>query len=378
MIGTPVAPSYFAPGLARIAGYGRKSEPVSPAHLFVIGATHRTADLSVRERLALTPHSEGTLALALSQIAGLRECVILATCNRLEVYGVAAHAGVAEQVQAFLCALQGVAVEDFERVRLFKRGEDALRHLLSVAVGLDSQMLGETEIFGQMKKAYAAAQARGATGPVLNRVFQKVFQGAKHIRTHTAITIGQVSVANVAVDLAQTIFGRLDAVRILLLGAGDIGEKTARAFRSRGAAALTVASRNPERAQALAADLGAATLPFEAREARLADFDIIVSSTSAAGSVLSAAGVTAAMRSRPDRPLFFIDLALPRDVDPAVAGLAQVFLYNLDDLARIAGDNRAARAAEIARCRELLEVRAAALWGQLAPQLAGCREALAS
>jgi glutamyl-tRNA reductase len=231
-------------------------------------------------------------------------------------------------------------------------------------------MLGETEIFGQVKEAYAAAQAGGTTGPVLNRVFQKGFQAAKHVRTHTAITEGQVSVANVAVDLAQNIFGGLADARILLLGAGDIGEKTAKAFQSRGAAAITVASRRFERAMDLATALGASAMPFEQRESRLAEFDVVVCATSAPDVVVTLAATRAAMHRRPARPLFFIDQALPRDVDPAVAEMENVFLYNLDDLAKIAEENRAAREAEITKCRAIVLEKAEALWRQVAGQIA--------
>jgi len=283
-----------------------------------------------------------------------------------------------DRAQNALCARQGIPTEEFDKCRLFLEGPEAVQHLFEVAVGLDSQMLGETEIFGQLKKAYAAAQIRGSTGSILNRIFQKVFQGAKHVRTNTAITVGQVSVANVAVDLALSVFGALATARVLLLGAGEIGEKTARAFQSRGALSLTVASRRFERADALAQELGAASLPFEQRESRLGDFDIIVSSTSASGTVLSAAAALTALRSRLNRPLLFIDLAMPRDIDPAVAQLGNAFLYNLDDLAKIAEENRAARAAEIAKCRALLEVRADTLWRQIEPQLTARTQALAS
>jgi len=249
------------------------------------------------------------------------------------------------------------------------RGREVIEHLLEVSAGLDSQMIGETEIFHQVKDAYARAQTNGLTGPVLNRVFQKGFQAAKHVRSTTAITEGQVSVANVAVELALTIFGGLKSTRILLLGAGDIGEKTAKAFQSRGAAALTVASRRFERAMELATALGASAMPFEQREARLSEFDVVVCATSAPDLVISAAAARAAVAKRPARPLFFIDQALPRDVDPAVASIQNVFLYNLDDLARIADENRAARNAELAKCRAIVTEKAAALWRQVEPQI---------
>lgn len=340
---------------------------------FVIGATHQTAPLAVREKLSLDAAAAAALQAELARTAGLREFALLSTCNRLEFYGVAETAEAAGRVQAAFCARRQFTVEDFEKFRLSLGDLEALQHLFEVAAGLDSQMLGETEIFGQVKEAYATAQAQRTTGPVLNRVFQKTFQAAKFARTHTAITEGRVSVANVAVELALNIFGGLADTRILLLGAGDIGEKTARAFQSRGAAALTVSSRRLERAMELATEFGASALPFDQREARLADFDVVVGSTSAPDLVVSQAAAVAAMRRRPARPLFFIDLALPRDIDPAVASLENVFLYNLDDLAKIAERNRLAREAEIAKCRTLLGERAAALWRHIEPQLAVTR-----
>ncbi len=338
-------------------------------NLFVLGATHHTAPLAVRERLSLDAGATEALRAELAGIAGLREFTLLSTCNRVEFYGVAAAPGVAAEVQQAFCTRQKFSSTEFEQFRLSLTGPGALQHLLEVTAGLDSQMLGETEIFGQVKEAYGAAQAHGHTGAVLNRVFQKAFQAAKHVRTHTAITEGHVSVANVAVDLATNIFGSLAQTRILLLGAGEIGEKTAKAFQSRGAAALSVASRRLERAMELAETLGAFAMPFWLMPVKLAEFDIVVCATSATETVVSRAAVEAAMRRRPARPLFFIDLALPRDVDASVAERENVFLYNLDDLARIADENRAAREAEIGKCRALLTERADALWRQIEPRL---------
>lgn len=347
------------------------SAPTSDAPgFFVLGATHHQAPLAVREKLSLAADTAAALHGDLATLAGLREFAVLNTCNRIEFYGVAESAEAAAGVQRAFCARQQFAEADFDQFRLSLRGPDAVRHLLEVASGLDSQLIGETEIFGQVKDAYAAAQEQRSTGPVLNRIFQKAFQAAKHVRTHTAITTGHVSVANVAVDLAQTIFGALTDTRILLLGAGEIGEKTARAFQSRGAGSLTVASRRLERAMELASALDATALPFEHRDHHLADFDIVVCSTSAPGTVVGLPAVAAAIKQRAARPLFFIDLALPRDVEAAVAGLANVYVYNLDDLAAIAEENRTAREAEIDKCRRLLRERADALWQQVEPRLA--------
>ena len=342
---------------------------MSADQFFVLGATHHTAPLAVRERLSLDAGATDALRRELAGITGLREFTVLSTCNRVEFYGVANAPTAPAEVQAKFCARQRFSPAEFEQFRLSLSGHDAVRHLLEVTSGLDSQMLGETEIFGQVKEAYGTAQAHGHTGPVLNRVFQKAFQAAKHVRTDTAISEGQVSVANVAVDLALNIFGDLSSTRILLLGAGEIGEKTAKAFQSRGAKSLSVASRRLERAMELAETLGAFALPFWLMPVKLDEFDIVVCATSAPETVVSLAAAQAAMRKRPARPLFFIDLALPRDVDAATAKLQNVFLYNLDDLAKIADENRTAREAEIDKCRALLATRAEALWRHIEPRL---------
>ncbi len=343
---------------------------MTPPEIFVIGATHHSTPLAVRERLALDAESEAALHAELSARPGLRELTVLNTCNRVEFYGVADGPAEISGLEESFCARQKFDHGEFQKFRVGRSGRDAVLHLFEVAAGLDSQIVGETEILGQVKDAYATGQARGSTGPILNRLFQKAFQAAKHVRTHTGIGAGQVSVASVSVELALNIFGTLDNRRILLLGTGEIGEKTARAFRSRGAADLTVASRRTERAEALAADLGATSLAFEDRESVLQEFDVVVSSVSAPESVWSAAAAASAMRKRPIRPLFFIDLGVPRNVDAAVTGLENVFLYNLDDLARVAEENRVARESEVKNCRAILAERAEALWQHLRERLA--------
>ncbi|HEX7631628.1 MAG TPA: glutamyl-tRNA reductase [Lacunisphaera sp.] len=338
---------------------------MNPGELFLVGATHRTAPLGMRERLALGEAGETALAAELTALPGLREFVILHTCNRLEIYGVATTAQPARQVAAILCARQNIAPADFDPVKLDLTGREVVQHLLDVASGLDSQMIGENEIFGQAKKALATAQARQSTGPILNRVFQKAFQAAKQVRTDTGITSGLVSVANVAVEVTARIFGQLNSTHVLLLGAGDIGMKAGRAFRHRGVGALTIASRRLERAQAGVEELGAQAVPFEEALARLGEFDVVACSTSSPGFVISTAQVAAAVASRGGRPLFLIDLAMPRDIEAGAANLKNVFVYNLDDLAGIAAENRAAREAEIIQCRAILAEKADALWAGL-------------
>jgi glutamyl-tRNA reductase len=340
---------------------------VNSERFFVLGATHHSAPIAVRERLVLSAAAEAALRARLTAEAAMEELAILSTCNRVEFYGVARDAGAADRIESAFCSQIGFDPGQFRQIRIRLEGAAAAQHLFEVAAGIDSQIIGENEIFGQVKEAYAAAQAQGSAGPWLNRIFQKAFQAAKHVRTNSAITAGQVSIATVGVDLAQNIFGAVRSTRIFLIGAGEIGEKTAKAFLSRGVESLTIASRSPERSLQLASALGAGTLPFEQRETRLADFDIVVCATAAPAAVLSQSAIAAAMRKRPARPLLFLDLALPRDVEAgSAAGAGNVFLYNLDDLAKIAEENRSARAAEAERSRSWLEGRAARLWQDLA------------
>jgi len=342
---------------------------MSSVEFFVVGATHQNTPLEMRERLALGAEAQASFHAEMAALPGMRETALLATCNRVEFYGVAAEPGGAARLQSAFCSRQNFDEEAFGRIRLSLSGREALQHLLEVAAGLDSQMVGENEIFGQVKEAYAAAQERRTTGPVLNRIFQKAFQAAKHVRTNTGIAMGQVSVASVAVDLAVDVFGDLAQARVLLIGAGEIGEKTARAFQSRGAPSLAVSSRTLERASALASSLGAAAIPFEEAAGQLASFDIVVCATAAPQAVVPVAAAAAAIRKRPARPLLFVDMGMPRDVEPAVGRLQNVFLFNLDDLAAIAERNRGAREAEISRCRALLAERADSLWRQIESRL---------
>lgn len=339
--------------------------PVTSPLLFLVGASHHTTPIALREKLALTHEKIGRFFEVLECLDGLREFVVINTCNRVEFYGVAEDSATLEELQSQFCSFQGFSPDEFRSIRQHAVGGEVVQHLLEVSSGLDSQMLGETEILGQVKNAYAEAQRRQTVGPVLNRLFQKSFQHAKYVRTNTAITEGQVSVANVAVDLAQKIFGQLEKTRILLLGAGDIGEKTAKAFQSRGAASLTVSSRTIERAMELARTYDGSALPFENVPHHLSDYDIVVCSTAAPNAVITGADVSAALKKRRAQPLFFIDLALPRDVEPAVSHLQNVFVYNLDDLARIADENRSARETEVKRAREIVREKSEGLWKQV-------------
>lgn len=339
--------------------------------LFLLGASHHKTPLELREKLALAADRLPAFHQTASTLPGMKELAVLNTCNRVEFYGIADSPETVRSLRESFCEFQGFPPDAFASISHHAAGLSAIEHLITVASGLDSQMLGETEILGQVKDAYAAAQDRRTTGPVLNRVFQKAFQHVKYVRTHTAITAGQISVANVAVDLALKIFGDLASTRILLLGAGDIGEKTAKAFQSRGAGSLTVASRTLGRAMELATTLNASALPWEHVTSRLGEYSVVVGSTAAPDVVVTLADATSAIKTRPADPLFFIDLALPRDIDAAVAKLENVFLYNLDDLAKIAKENLAARTAEVVHAKKIVTEKAAALWKQVESQAGG-------
>jgi glutamyl-tRNA reductase len=342
------------------------SEPI----LFLVGATHRSAPFAFREKIALGAEAEAALAADLKRSPAVREFVVLNTCNRVEIYAVGANPAAGREIVALFCAQRHVPVGDFEEFGIVRRDRDVVDHLCQVASGLDSQILGETEIFGQVKRAYANAQTRATAGPILNRLFQKAFQAAKHVRANTGITTGQVSVANVAVDLALSIFGGVERARLLVIGAGEMAEKAAKAFQGRGTQSIEVTNRDLARAASLAETLHAQSLPFDQRETALVAADIVVCSTSSPGTVISSDAVRAAMAQRRSRPLLLIDLAMPRDIDSVAGKLENVYLYNLDDLALVAAKNREARLMEAETGRAALTQRASALWLQLQLQLA--------
>ena len=335
--------------------------------LFVLGSSHREAPLEVRERIALSRAQKDALQTKLKEVAGIRECLILNTCNRLEIYGLAEKADepLEELVRETLCQSKGTPRALFDPHSFWSTNLDVIQHALEVSAGLDSQMVGETEILRQMKAAYAEARESGSTGKVLNRLFERCFQAAKTARTRTGITRGQVSIGNVAVDLATRIFGRLDRSRVLLLGSGEVGEKTAQALKSRGAADIAVSSRTFENAHRLAHALDGSAIDFDDFIGQLHHYDIVIGSTAAPGTLLERDILRRIIRTRPERPLFLIDLALPRDFDQGVETLENVYLYNLDDLSTIANENLAAREAEIEEARKMLRSSAWHLWLQL-------------
>jgi glutamyl-tRNA reductase len=321
--------------------------------------------LELRERFALSADDALALQSELHALDDISECIVINTCNRLEIYGLSTGAQSEETIRNLLCARNGVSRELFDSHSFWHTNLDVLQHALEVSTGLDSQMVGETEILGQMKSAYAKAREAKCTGIVLNRLFEKSFQAAKSARTQTDIDRGHISIGNVAVDLANRIFGRFRDSRVLLLGSGEVAEKTAQALKSRGVADITVASRTFENAHSLAHKLGGAAIEFDDFANQLQRFDIAISSTAAPSFILDKAMLAQAMKQRPERPFFLIDLAMPRDIEPAVEKLENVYLYNLDDLSTIANENLELRKAQINKARIILKAHAWNLWLQL-------------
>jgi glutamyl-tRNA reductase len=323
--------------------------------VFCLGLSHQTADVATRERFAFAEHELGACAMELRGRPDLGEAVIVSTCNRVELYMATpdADAGAAS-AEAFLDARTPFQAAD--RNVLYRRdGAAAVRHLFRVVSGMESMVLGETEILGQVKKAYSVAAESGATSRHLNKLFQRAFNVAKEVRTKTAITRGSVSVGSVAVDLAERIFGRLNTCRAMILGAGETSELTARALMSRGAHGIFVSNRSFDRAQALAEETHGEAIGFEQWHERFDDIDILISSTSAPHMIVTPEKLGRAMRQRGNRPVFVIDLAVPRDVDPAVNNLDGVYLYDIDALQSIAAESMAIRRQELSECERLIE-----------------------
>lgn len=330
----------------------------------VVGLNHMTAPVAVRERLAF---SDATLAEALAHFRPpeVQELVILSTCNRVELY-MQTHdvdASVASAV-AFVAACHAVPPTQFTP-HLYQLSDlEAVRHLFRVAASLDSLVLGEPQILGQVKASYLAAQAAGRTGLILAHLFERALRVAKAIRTETGISDHAVSVSYAAVELAKKIFESLQQRTVMILGAGDTAALAARHLVSQGVSSVFIANRTSERAVYLAQALQAKAIPWEAFPEHLAYTDIVVSSTSAPHPIIAPAMVREAMRARRSRPMFFIDIAVPRDVDPAVNTLENVFLYDIDDLQNVVQENRRERQREALAAEEFVwqEVRQFEQW----------------
>lgn len=323
--------------------------------LLCLGLNHRTAPVEVRERFAVGTTKLGESALDFKALAGATEGVVISTCNRTEFYLAAENASLAfENIESRLA--EKIQVDSSVAAHFYRRERsDAARHLCRVVSGLDSMLLGETEIFGQVKHAYQSALEAGATGIVLNKVFQRSFAIGKKIRTETSIQEGSTSVGNVAVDLAEKIFGHLKNSEVMILGAGEMSRITAQSLVSRGARSIFVANRSFDRAEQLAAEMGGSAVRFDEWQSVLPRVDVVISSTASPHPIIHREDVEKARRARKYRPLFFIDIAVPRDIDPAVGEIEEVYLYDIDTLELLADEARARRQLQIEQCERIIE-----------------------
>ncbi len=327
--------------------------------IVVAGINHRTAPLSVRESVAISRERLCAALVRLRAEPGVDECAILSTCNRVELY-LEWNDAQPPAALPFLSAFHGISPESLLPHLYEHRGALAVRHALGVAASLDSMVLGEAQILGQMKQAFEAAEDAGTLGPVLRALRARALGAAKRVRHETTIGRNAVSVSHVAVELARKVFGDLAGRNVLIVGAGKMSTLAARQLVASGAAATVVGGRNTQRAAELAALFGGRAVAFEDLRGELRSADVVISSTAAPGYVIGAEDVAAAVRARGNRPLLLVDIAAPRDVDPAVRALPEVFLYDLDDLKRVADANAATRATQLAPAAAIVDAETAA------------------
>src|SRR3712207_5006925 len=298
--------------------------------------SHRSAPVEVRERVAFPPCAGRTFLRRLGE--EVEEAVLLSTCNRTELYVVIEDEGARDRILDLLAEDRGVERESLDRDAYWLTDAEAVRHLYRVASSLDSMVVGEAQILGQVREAYRAATEERRTGPVLNRLFHTSLGVGKRVRSETGIGDSSLSVPHVAVKLAEDVFGTLEGRRALVLGAGEMSELVIKHLKARGVTELRIANRTPERARLLAERVGGRAVPFDALVEELSEVDVVVSSTGAGDWVVRSGTVAAALDLR-DEPLFFVDIAVPRDVDPVVQTLGRVFVYDMDDLQAVVERN---------------------------------------
>jgi glutamyl-tRNA reductase len=324
------------------------------ARLYVVGLSHKTAPIEVREPFAFADGAIKPALAELLKLPGVAEAMLISTCNRVELYAGIDGNEAPGAVERFLIDRRGLSTS--LRAHLYMHdGEPAVRHLFRVAASLDSMVVGESQILGQVKEAYGTALEVGSLGPILTRTLPRAFAAAKRVRSETQVARSSASVASAAVDLAAQIFGDLKGRDVLVVGAGKMGDLSARHLKASGIGALYVVNRTLERAQELAARLGGKSAPWEDLDKLLAKVDIVLCSTGAAEPVIRRDRIEKVMRARRGRWLFLIDIAVPRDVDPAVGDVENVYLYDVDALQKVVEDNLAGRAREAQDAHAILE-----------------------
>ena len=322
--------------------------------LFAVGISHRTAPVELRECLDFSRRGLDAALAALGARNLAREAVVLSTCNRAEIYAAAASDAAVDSCGRFIAEYNGLPWDTIAPHVVTYRGSRAADHLFRVAAGLDSLVVGEPQILGQVKSAYAAATGLKTTGALTNRLFTSAFTVGKRVRSETRLGEGAVSVSYAAIALAKKIFGELKGLNVLILGAGEMAKLTGVHLKSQHVKQLTIASRTLQSAETLARHLGGQAVPWASMSEALSSADIVVTATGSSEPVLTRARVEEVMRSRRARPLFVIDIAVPRDVEPAVGRLDQVFLYDIDDLQAIVQENLSRRATEIERAEAIV------------------------
>jgi glutamyl-tRNA reductase len=325
-------------------------------HLLLVGVSHRTAPIELRERLDFSSSGLDTAVVELLLRPAAHEAAVVSTCNRVEMYVVCDDVEQAqEELLGFLCEFHQVS-RDEVRDHLYRRVDtDAARHLFRVASGLDSMVVGEPQILGQVKEAYSTASARQTVGPVLNKLFHWSFGVGKRVRSETGLAEGAVSVSFAAVSLARKIFGSLAGRSVLVVGAGEMGKLTALHLKTHGIGRLAMTSRTLSSAQQMAAAVGGEVVPWDELPRTLVESDIVITATGASTPVVTRAMVQAAVPASRTRPLFIIDIAVPRDVEADASEIEQVFLYNIDDLQAIVHDNLSKRSAEVGKAEMIVD-----------------------
>ena len=323
--------------------------------ILCLGLNYKTAPVELRERLAFADGEMGERLREIRDLGDIEESVVLSTCNRVEIYVASESLGEADEHLAQYL-IDHFGIENPSGIEFYHlAGDGAARHLFRVASGLDSMVLGETEIFGQVKKAYQLACDAKGTGRRMNKLFQQAFRVGKLVRSSTRIQQGSTSVGSVAVELAEKIFGDLGGCHVMVIGAGEMSRQTAQSLRSRGASSIFVSNRSYDKAEELAAELDGEAVRFDDWEGTMKNVDIVVTSTSAPHYILHPEMVSHAIQHRGGRSLFMIDIAVPRDIDPAINEIDNVYLYDIDDLERIAEIARVEREKQIAACDLVIE-----------------------
>ncbi|PID74392.1 MAG: glutamyl-tRNA reductase [Desulfobacterales bacterium] len=327
---------------------------MSDEQLLLFGVNHKTTPIEIREEIALSDGYDEPLT-ALKSIEGVKECCLLSTCNRVELFLVVRSGyDLRQEIVRFL--FQGYSgYQEREQFLYVLSGREAVVHLFMVAASLDSMIVGEAQILGQLKTAYRHAVRLGCTGPLLNKLFHKSFSAAKRVRTETAIGSSAVSISFAAVQLAKKIFGSLNDKKVLLVGAGEMAELAAEHLVGQGIAEMVVANRTLARAVDLAKRFHGRAISMDELLVQLELVDIIISSTGAPGIILKKEDVKPVMRLRKNRPLFFIDIAVPRDLDPGLGAMQNIYLYDIDDLSNVVEINRFEREREAVKARRIID-----------------------